>query len=625
MSKTEILSVLSGNIATQSTTNPIAPIQGREAEMIPNRGGGHCFELDFKTHVLRVLILGTGEGYYTTGTQNTQEAVNSIDQYLTQGKGIEILELVKSIYNKSRAAKQDPTFMVLAKLCRSDNKELRKASWTFVSTLRTFSHLCTFLRFYEAAGTTKGWGRLMKNAFTEWIVQRSGKDLAHQCYKYLSREGWTLRDILRCLHLNPEKNEKVTPGIHMVVRSIVELGRDKTTTKDAFDHAISLGQSAGATEDEMEYLKAIAFMKKSTEEDPGLIFDICDNIYKHNLPREMLQTWMLKDNNIWNALLTNRERTKITMPMTALVRNFGGMTSRGVFNDSQLTQLVIDKLTDQAAIKYSKIHPAALAIAWFQYRAGRGDKGKLTWQPVQEITNALEKSIDLAFGNIEPTGLPILHCLDSSGSMYSSMNVLPCMTSAQAVALLALLYIKREPSGTQKTCVFSSDGTEVLRSNIGLTYCHLTPSMSLHETEKILQLSNWACTDLSLPIEKKLTEFREALAKLGQTDRNSYTRALAQEDTTRIKEFHQTLGIFVPQAFVIYTDNDLNAGKRHPSQALAEYRSVTGLPAKMVVVATTASKCTIADPKDTGMMDFVGFDSQLPQLLADFLRGDLYQ
>jgi 60 kDa SS-A/Ro ribonucleoprotein len=37
----------------------------------------------------------------------------------------------------------------------------------------------------------------------------------------------------------------------------------------------------------------------------------------------------------------------------------------------------------------------------------------------------------------------------------------------------------------------------------------------------------------------------------------------------------------------------------------------------------TANDVSIADPKDAGMMDFVGFDSAAPQIMSDFIKGDL--
>jgi len=41
----------------------------------------------------------------------------------------------------------------------------------------------------------------------------------------------------------------------------------------------------------------------------------------------------------------------------------------------------------------------------------------------------------------------------------------------------------------------------------------------------------------------------------------------------------------------------------------------------LAVVGMAASPFTIADPTDKGMMDFVGFDSSAPRVLADFSAG----
>ena len=70
-------------------------------------------------------------------------------------------------------------------------------------------------------------------------------------------------------------------------------------------------------------------------------------------------------------------------------------------------------------------------------------------------------------------------------------------------------------------------------------------------------------------------------------------------------------------AFVVYTDSDTWPGKIHPVRALREYRSRTGIPAKLVVVAMASSGFSIADPNDGGMLDVVGFDAAAPELIAD--------
>jgi len=74
------------------------------------------------------------------------------------------------------------------------------------------------------------------------------------------------------------------------------------------------------------------------------------------------------------------------------------------------------------------------------------------------------------------------------------------------------------------------------------------------------------------------------------------------------------------EAFVVYTDNELGLGRRHPFQALAAYRREMGINSKLIVVAMTATRFTIADPSDPGMLDVAGFDTAAPGLMAEFVR-----
>lgn len=73
--------------------------------------------------------------------------------------------------------------------------------------------------------------------------------------------------------------------------------------------------------------------------------------------------------------------------------------------------------------------------------------------------------------------------------------------------------------------------------------------------------------------------------------------------------------------FVNYTDNETWSGDMHPAEALKLYRHKTGIPAKMVTVAMTATEYSVSDPMDSGSLDVVGFDTDAPSVIADFVRG----
>src|SRR5262249_58818556 len=74
-------------------------------------------------------------------------------------------------------------------------------------------------------------------------------------------------------------------------------------------------------------------------------------------------------------------------------------------------------------------------------------------------------------------------------------------------------------------------------------------------------------------------------------------------------------------AFVVLTDSETWAGNVHPVQALRRYRERMGIAARLIVVGMVSSRFTIADPNDAGMMDVVGFDAAVPQLMADFMSA----
>ena len=74
-------------------------------------------------------------------------------------------------------------------------------------------------------------------------------------------------------------------------------------------------------------------------------------------------------------------------------------------------------------------------------------------------------------------------------------------------------------------------------------------------------------------------------------------------------------------AFIVYTDCETWCGRIHPFQALKDYRAAMGINAKLIVVGITATNFSIADPSDAGMLDVVGFDSAVPQIIGNFVAS----
>jgi 60 kDa SS-A/Ro ribonucleoprotein len=296
------------------------------------------------------------------------------------------------------------------------------------------------------------------------------------------------------------------------------------------------------------------------------------------LEREHIPTELQRDPDIWTALLPN-------LGVTAIMRNLGRLSNIGLLKPlGSATKLITAKLTDAEAIKSQRVHPVTSLIAQKQYEAGRGGLGKLTWTAVPQVIDALEKTVMLGFDAVEPTGKNFYLGIDVSGSMSWQCGATEHLTCCQAAAIMALLAAKTEPNYFIRgfTC---NGGHWSHRGNTGLTDLGITAGDSFLGAARKAQKSNFGGTDCSLPM-------LDAIDKRLDVD-----------------------------VFCVYTDNETWAGNIHPFQALEKYRQFIGHSAKLAVFGLAGNDFTIADPSDPDMIDFVGFDSAAPTVLADFAKN----
>ena len=295
----------------------------------------------------------------------------------------------------------------------------------------------------------------------------------------------------------------------------------------------------------------------------------------HDLPREAVPTALLNEAVVWQALL---ER----MPMTALVRSLAKLTAVGVLRPlGDSLPMVLSALADSDRLRRARLHPLAILIALSTYAAGKGDKGQLAWEPVPQVVDALNAAFYTAFQWVEPTGKRLLLALDVSGSMSQGRVAGTALTPREAAAALALTTAAIEAS--YHIVGFTASNSRDVAA--GMTPLPLTPSMRLDDAVRATAGLPFGRTDCALPMLYALEK-----------------------------------GLTV-DAFVVYTDSETWAGRIHPVEALRAYRRRTGIAAKLVVVGMVSNGFSIADPNDAGMLDIVGFDTAVPALIADFVRG----
>lgn len=513
--------------------NPKVTPQKQKAreDQVLNNAGGYVFDTGKWEAFKRFLVLGTEGGtYYVGERQLTQDAAKNTIACIKED-GQKAVELIVKISDEGRAVKNAPAVFALAIAAGDDNLKTRRAALNALPKVaRTGTDLFAFV---EAMENFRGWGRLAKRAVAEWFTAKSDSQLAYQVLKYQQREGWSMRDLLRLSHPKP-----LSPVQNMLFQYVVkgELGDNPEPMIKAFEAA-------------------------KTADKKTLISLIRD----HNLTREMIPTQMLNEVDVWEALLEN-------MPLMAMVRNLGKMSNVGLLNPlSSPVKLVVDRLHNEQYIRKSRLHPLFLLTALRTYQQGRGDKGSLTWKPVQTIVQALEDAFYLAFGNVEPTGKRMMISLDVSGSMSSPIAGSP-LSCAEASVAMALVTARVE-----KEYVINAF-TSYLRD------VPITNRTTLQEAMRITRAMNYGSTDCALPMV-------EALENKLDVD-----------------------------VFAVYTDNETWFGNVQPFQALKQYHQARGIQAKQAVVGMTATNFSVADPNDPGSMDFVGFDTSTPQAISEFAR-----
>jgi 60 kDa SS-A/Ro ribonucleoprotein len=544
------------------------PIPG--STQVRNTGGGFSWEVDDWTRLDRFLILGAEGGtYYITERDLVKQNHEAIVRCI-KADGVRAVNRIVEISEAGRAPKNDSAIFALAlAVTHGDAKAKAHAFASLNKVCRIGTHLFHFAEYVNAM---RGWGRGLRNTVGDWYVYRDAENLAHQAVKYQQRDGWSHGDLLRLAH-----PKAPSPQHDAVFRWMLagadSLGEREVKRKVRGEDRVAKYGAVGALPKLIE-----AFEQAKRASNAGEIVKL---INEFDLPREAIPTQWLSEVVVWEALL---ER----MPMTAMIRNLGKMTSLGLvapFSDAK--RLIVRKLRDEAALKRARIHPLAVLVAQKIYAQGHGDKGALKWSPVSAVVDALDEAFYATFQNVELCNKPLLLALDVSGSMAASMIAGSCISAREGSTAMALITAATEPEC--EIIAFSAPaqgryGGMHGGGEPGITRVNLSPRMRLAEVVKRVSSIPMGGTDCALPM---LWAARNKLNVSG---------------------------------FITYTDSETWAGNIQPAQALRQYRDQFVGDAKAVVVGMTSNGFTLADPNDRGMLDVVGFDTTVPAVIADFVR-----
>lgn len=525
-----------------------------------NNAGGYSFTLDCWKRLDRFLILGAEGGtYYVAERKLARDNAKAIDECLRED-GARTVKRIAEISDSGRAPKNDPAIFALAIAASDKDANTRAAALAALPTVcRTGTHL---FHFAASVNALRGWGRGLRRAMAKWYLDKSPKDAAYQVVKYQQRDGWSHRDVLRLCHAEANGSASHEALFRWITTRSLDAREVKRRKADKNESISYYG--AVSSESAPELLAAYEDLVKTEK-----TADVVKLIERFRFTHEMIPTQHKNAPEVWEALLPH-------MPMTATIRNLGKMTSVGLIKPlSEASAKVAERIGDVDSIRKARVHPIALLAALRVYAQGRGERGSLTWSPDARVIDALDDAFYLAFDAIEPTGKSIMMALDISGSMgAAALGNMPGLTARDVSAAMAMATARTESSHL------------VVGFSHQLVQLNISPKQRLDDVVRSISNLPFGGTDCSLPM----------------------LAALANK--------------IAVDAFCVYTDSETWAGNVHPHAALDLYRQGTGRASKLIVCGTTATEFTIADPKDHGMLDVVGFSADCPAVLADFIRAE---
>lgn len=517
---------IAGHVPVTQRTHPA---------QVKNDDAGYVFRAPLMESLKRFLILGAeGATYYVTHAQHALRNVRVVRDALEQNP-LQAIEMAHNVSVRGLAMKQDAALYVIAEALKHPDIDIRrKAAELSRDMTRTGS---TFLTLIAYIGKERGIGKIVRGVISDWYNFREGDDLAFQVTKYANRAGWTHGDVLRRGHPRPVTAQHA----------------------DIFSFLLHDAEKRGVWEGETSVAERLAAYNR-------LRGDISEKelialIDRYNFPHDSIPTQKMTD-KVWAFLLEKG------MATTALIRNLGQLSAKGLMDDPALRFKALQTLSPERLVK-GRVHPMTVFQALKTYAKGSGVRGAQTWQPHPRIVDALDEAFYDAFGSIEQRGMVIRVSLDHSQSMMQG-NVLgmPDTTPAEASAAMAMVLAHQYPNATFTTF-----------------------AAGCHETDIISR-------------RRRLDDILAAMPRRGE-----------MTDISCALDYH--IRHNSGGAIVMLTDGQVNTGK-HVYATLAELRRNRG-DVKMVVAMTEANQVALTLDDDPLSLGIAGFDASVPQLLNGFI------
>lgn len=219
---------------------------------VANNAGGFAFPLPIEQEWMRYLIIGSKSdngNFYQSGGQIATCVAKCIMAAVSDPTLFKQLlcDLV-DVSVKGRAPKQEMTMMSLAaSIVFAPNPECKALALDSVERVcRIPTHWFMLLQFIrdfsqDKSKPGKGMGKGVRRVFAKLYTSRAGLELAVLLNKYKNREGWTHRDIISLLHINPA--DMKDDGARLVLDWFMKEDKPARKTKDGLEVPATLART----------------------------------------------------------------------------------------------------------------------------------------------------------------------------------------------------------------------------------------------------------------------------------------------------------------------------------------------------------------------------------------------
>lgn len=350
-----------------------------------NAAGGIAYSMSDKAALANLVCTGTFRNtFYATGE-------SQLDKVLELTKGLPTDFIAKTaIYAREKAYMKDSPALLCAVLAVRDVPTLKKIFSKVLDNGRMLKNFVQVIRSGKVG--RKSFGTSIKKLIQNWIVNR--KD--YQLFKDSVGNDPSLADVIKLVHPTPKnKSQELLFGYicgNVNITVDVANSRIQKVVRNYRKEEIELNKmDIPEIVAEYEIFKAKSIAGVATGKAP-------------DVPFQMLSSFNMGTKE-WTEMAKNGGWMFTRM-------NLNNFNKYGVFNDSKVTDIIVNRLSSKDEVTKAKAFPYQLLTSY----------QNTTAVPTQ-VRNSLQDAMEHAVDNIpDLSGKKVYVLVDTSGSMKSPVT-----------------------------------------------------------------------------------------------------------------------------------------------------------------------------------------------------------